>query len=370
MLDSNQVKEMLTTEDIIRLCCDLQGEDNYFYDSQNHPMFLTSLEHEGGDSFKLCYYPETKLFYCFTRGTSDDIFSLVQKAKGFEDFMDAFKFVCQYFNLKDNGFNEEKPDLTDDWDIFQQIEDYSNKEEEKPNDIIQSNILEYYYPLAAPVEWQQDGISPEVMRAYGIRVDTALQKIIIPHRDINGNLIGIRCRNFNPIEIEKGKYMPVKIEETWYSHSLGKNLYGLAENRDTIKKLKKVVVCESEKSVLQAASFYGINNNWVVATCGSNLSEYQMDLLLNLGVEEVVLGYDHDFTTGRGEPETIEYEKKLIHNVQYLTQYVNVYIIMDYDGITGYKDSPTDRGKEIFEKLLHNKIHVGTLSVDILKKRR
>ena len=53
MLDSAKVKEMLSQDDIIRLCCSLQDDDTYLMDSQGRPLFLTSLDHEGGDSYKL-----------------------------------------------------------------------------------------------------------------------------------------------------------------------------------------------------------------------------------------------------------------------------------------------------------------------------
>lgn len=369
MLSSSQVKEMLTVDDIIQLCCYLQGDDTYFFDSQHHPTFSTSLDHEGGDSYKLVYYDESKLFYCFTRGTSYDVFELVRRATGIEEFYDSFKYVCEFFQLRDSNAEENSNDLIDDWDIFNQIDDFEKEKVDIPNAPINENIIDYYYPLAAPTEWIKDGISPEVMYHFGIRIDAALQKIIIPHRDIEGHLIGIRGRTFDPFELLKGKYMPVKIEETWYTHSLGKNLYGLYENKETIKRLKKVLVCESEKAVMQCATMYGIDNNFCVATCGSNLSEDQMNLLIQLGVEELVLGYDKEYTTGRGEAETLAYFNKLVNHVQYLTQFMEVFIIMDYDNLLNYKDSPTDHGSEVLEKLMKNKIRVGTITNQALERR-
>ena len=74
MLDSAKVKEMLSQDDIIRLCCSLQEDDTYLVDSQGRPLFLTSLDHEGGDSYKLCYFDDSKLFYVYTRGASYDVF--------------------------------------------------------------------------------------------------------------------------------------------------------------------------------------------------------------------------------------------------------------------------------------------------------
>ena len=365
-MTSDKIKEKLTTDDIIKLCCFLQGSDEYKYDNYGHPIFSTWLCHKG-DSEKLYYYPETKLFHCYTCGKSPDIFELLQGTLD-TDFKGALDYIVKFFNLREIGFEEvESSELTDDWDIFQKIQDYSNIDAETTTiPGIQENLLEYFYPLAAPVEWQREGISKEVMRSYGIRVDSALHKVIIPHRNINGELIGIRGRSYDPIEVDNGKkYMPVIIQGDIYKHSLGKNLFGLYENKDTIARIKKAFVAESEKSVLQLATMYGVENCWAVATCGSSFSKDQMNLLLDLGVEEIILGYDREFEGGKGSEDTSKYEEKLLNIVSPLLPYVNVSVIMDYDHLTPYKASPTDCGKDIFEKLYHNRIRLYTYNEEI-----
>ena len=373
MLDSIQVKNKLSTEDIIKLCCDLQEDDNVLYDTQGHPIFNTCLHHDGGDSYKLVYFDSTKLFRCYTRGESVDIFQIVQNVKKCE-FKEAFDYVVKYFGLSSNGFEDEKyEELTSDWDIFQTLDDYSTEGSNTICEIpeIHENILEYFYPLAAPYEWIKEGINPDVMRYYGIRIDSALNKIIIPHRDVNGKLVGIRGRSYDPVELDEGKkYMPIFIQGQMYAHPLGKNLFGLAENKATIQRIKKVFVVEAEKSVLQLASIYGIDNCFAVATCGSSFSKDQMNLLLELGVQEIVLGYDREFKGGRGEQDTVDYEEKLMKVVSPLLPYVNVSVIIDYDHLTQYKDSPTDRGKEIFEKLYHQRIKLQTYSEEKVSRRK
>ena len=373
MLDSAKVKEMLSQDDIIRLCCSLQEDDTYLMDSQGRPLFLTSLDHEGGDSYKLCYFDDSKLFYVYTRGASYDVFELVKRAKGFQEFSEAFRYVCDFFSLRDDGFEEEKKPLIDDWDIFQKMEDYSKPQEKKKeeNQPIQENLLDYWEPLAAPSEWFPDHILPSAMRRFGIRIDSALFKIIIPHRNAKGELIGVRGRSFNEIEASSGmKYAPVQLEGKWLNHKLGLNLYGLYENGENIRRLKKVAIFEAEKSVLQCESYYGPNNNFALATCGSNLSQEQMDLLLDLGVDEVILCYDKEWTDGVGQPEYMAYREKLRHHVQYLSQYCATYIVMDRDGLLNYKDSPSDKGRETLEALMKQKEYVPCISANGIKKRR
>lgn len=373
MLDSNQVKEKLTVDDIIKICCDLQGDDNVYYDAKGNPMFNTCIDHDGGDSYKLVYYDSTKLFHCYTRGTTKDLFEIVQYAKGFESFIDAFQYVVQYFHLKNTGF-EAPAKLTSDWDIFQFVKDKESVVEEVQNDevkVINENMLEYFYPMAAPYEWKKEGIAAEVMYQYGIRIDSALHHIIIPQRNIKGELIGIRRRSFDPFEVAAGKkYMPVFIEGDVYATPTSKTLFGIYENQTTIRKLKRVLLVEGEKSVMQLATMYGQNNCWALACYGSSLSSDHIKLLLELGVEEVVLGFDREFNGSGVDKDILEYKEKLYKVVKPLLPYMRVAIIMDTDHLTQYKDSPTDRGKEIFEKLYHARRYVQIPENNVLKKQK
>ena len=95
-----------------------------------------------------------------------------------------------------------------------------------------------------------------------------------------------------------------------------------------------------------------------------------MDLLLNLGVDEVILCYDKEWTDGVGQPEYMAYREKLRQHVQYLSQYCATYIVMDKDGLLNYKDSPSDKGKETLEALMKQKEYVPCISATTIKKRR
>ena len=55
------------------------------------------------------------------------------------------------------------------------------------------------------------------MDKFDIRYSISQNRIIIPHRDVHGRLVGVRCRVLNEWEVENlGKYMPVQIENIWY----------------------------------------------------------------------------------------------------------------------------------------------------------
>lgn len=356
MLNAQKIIDKITTEQVIRLCCDLQGTNTYLTDSYGNPIFNTCLDHNGGKSYKLYYFADSHRFYVFTTGEGYDIFELVKRAKGFSSFKESYDFIVNYFHFKNTiyGFDEDTFGVED-----ISIERIPQKKVKLDREI-NENILEFFYPLASPTEWEKEGISTEVMNFYGIRCDSANQKIIIPQRDCNGKLVGIRGRSFNPIDIDNGrKYMPIKIENDLYNCPLGNHLFGLNYNRKGISKANKVLIVEGEKSVLQMSTFYSLDLCYAVATCGFNISDEQIDLLLSLGVPDVIVGFDRDFHGTGDDSDVLEYEKKLLKVVKPLLAYFNVYILIDKkEHLLPYKASPTDCGQLTYRKLLAQKIHI------------
>ena len=397
-MTSKELKDKLTTEDIIKYVTEFLGSDAPEYKG-DIPVFQTICHnHPHCGKHKLFYYPESKAFHCYTECAENfDIFSLTCKAKGYDqilDFRKAYADVANFFHINTKqikfGFGDgEEQDLADGWTILNKYKDYTNvRSTLPPLPEVQESILEYFGPPVAPSEWIKEGISPEVMYDYGIRVDSALKKIIIPHRAVDGTLCGIRGRSFDPVEVADGKkYMPVYIENDCYKHPLGQNLYGLYENQDVIRRLKKVAVFEGEKSVLLCGSYYNKyyydvdkitgmvtrrceNNNFSVATCGSSFSPQQLNLLLKLGVTEIIFCYDKENDDDRESQLTKDYESKLLKLALPLTKYVSVNVVMDYDGLLGYKDSPADRGRETLEKLMKLKQKVNPIEAETARTRK
>ena len=147
--------------------------------------------------------------------------------------------------------------------------------------------------------------------------DVKLQ-IIIPNRDIDGDLVGIRARNFDKYVLDKGmKYSPIKLEKKQYSCPTGYNLYGIYENKEAIERIKKCIIVEGEKSVLLYGSYFGCKNNIALATLGSTLSNYQRDIIIDRDVEETIIAYDKDFLyseIAKDNKEHIKKYNKLIKN--------------------------------------------------------
>lgn len=110
-----------------------------------------------------------------------------------------------------------------------------------------------------------------------------------------------------------------------------------------------------EKSVLKAQTYFGFNNDIYVACCGSNVSAYQVQLLIDAGAQEIIIAFDRQFKH-YGDNEyfhLIEHLKKITLKYK---NYVNISCIIDKKKMTDYKDSPIDKGKEIFLKLFKERI--------------
>ena len=358
--DKDSIKNNLDISQVKEIVAELGGEPQI----QGEILISKTICH-GGNSRKLYYYDNSHLFHCFTEcGESFDIFELVRKVKSREQGSEyqlpqAIEYVAQYFGYSPIERQDESSisyDLTyvENYDRIKNIELETQIVELKEYD--DGFLKNLPHPLITP--WIEDNISPDVMNYYEICFDPKNQGIVIPHRDINGKLIGVRERTLITENAEKyGKYLPMKLSGKMYNHPLSFNLYGLYQNKDHIKAIKKAIVLESEKSVLQYASMFGQDNNIAVAMCGSSFINYQAWLLINLGVKEIIIGLDHDFTDVNSEKAKLKIKNlKNIHKKY--GSYVNISFIWDKNHLTGHKASPTDCGKNIFLSLYKNRISI------------
>ena len=204
--------------------------------------------------------------------------------------------------------------------------------------------------------WLKEDISQEAMNHARIGYFPGSHQITIPHYDSSNRFIGLRGRTLIEEDAERfGKYRPMKIGEQWYNHPLGMNLYNLNNSKAQIRTIQKAIIFESEKSCLKYQSYFGIENDISVACCGSSVSAYQIQMLIDAGAKEIIIAFDRQFKqTGDDE------HKKLVKNFMKLHgRYKNevlISFIMDKKMITGYKDSPVDCGKEKFIQLFKERV--------------
>ena len=310
-------------------------------------------------SMKLYWYQNNKIFRCYTEcNEAMSIFSLYKKFIAINEdriiqddeaeeyikhCLKQIKFITNEKVNKNNfntDFNKYKFDKT-----IPILQEY-------PLQVLDC-FIHYYHP-----SWLKDGITKEAMDRFKIRFSIGQNKIIIPHFDINGRLIGIRGRALEPDEIKhEGKYRPIQLGDTLYTHQLQFNLYGIYEHKKGIQRRRSAIIAEAEKSVLLDEGYYGELSN-TVACCGSTFNKYHISMLTDiLGANEIVIALDKEYNDWRDD-KAKKWRKKIESMChKYINQATFSYI-WDYDNLLEEKDSPFDKGKEVFEYLYKNRIKI------------
>lgn len=351
MINKDQLKESLDINEVSILLEEFGGEPSISSFGiisrticHNHPSDKSSR--------KLFYYENTHLFKCFTEcSESFDIFELVIKCFKIQrdseiGLSEAIKFILSKLGKSFQDFFKE---ARVEKDYFLEFLENETQHEKKEFKEYEENLIENL-PCLRIEDWEEDGIFYKDLQKYNIRYYIPTAQVVIPHYNINSKLIGIRGRQMIQEEADKyGKYMPLIVSGEMYNHPLGFNLYGIHLNKQNIINSKTVILVEGEKSVLQAENF--LANNIVVAVCGSSISKYQIDELISLGVTELIIAFDRQYKE-YGDEECLIWHDKINKMVCKYKIYFNITIMFDTENLLEYKDSPTDKGKEVFETLL------------------
>lgn len=361
--DKDKIKESLTENDIYLILEEFGGNP------EQHQFGIVSAtichNEPGVGSKKLYYYFNSRLFQCYTgcANSSFDIFELVIKVAEIQwhktfTLYDAMRWIAYRFGF--SGSYEEIPQANiEDWQYlsnYERIQDINFKIESAVLKEYDQTILKRFNYNIKIVPWINEGITQEVMKKAKIGYYPGGQQITIPHFDKDGRFIGLRGRTLGKEEGEQyGKYRPLYINKILYSHPLGMNLYNLNNSKKAIKTMKKAIVFESEKSSLMFQSYFGVDNDISVACCGSSLSAYQIQLLIEAGAEEIIIAFDRQFKI-LGDDEFKKLKANLLKIRERYKNFVTISFIFDKKMITGYKSSPIDEGPEKFLQLFKERI--------------
>ena len=349
-MDYAEIISNLNTDSVIHLMTEL-GADRY--DDRGDFVIFPTICHnlESSEaSMKLYFYKKNKMFVCYTECGSMSIFKFLrtyyeERQIEYDWYQDIYEVVCNCSSFKQKeGFI--KP-------VYKSLKErYSVARKEVQLPEYSPNVLDCFIKHYPP-EWLNDGISKLAMDKFNISYSISQNKIIIPHYDIDGRLVGIRGRALNEWEVENvGKYAPIRIENTWYKHPLSMNLYGLNVNRKNIRAHGLCFLFESEKAVMQMENFHLPNCS--VAVCGSNFNKYQLNILMKTcAPHEIILCFDKEELPGEDK-----YFNKLWNICQKYKNYCNFSFIYDREGLLDLKDSPTDKGEETFIKLIGKRVIV------------
>lgn len=362
IFDKNDIKQALSIEQIFDLLQNWGAEPEY----TNFGILSSTICHNkpGEGSKKLYYYANSELFQCYSNCNSFDIFQLVIKVMEIQNNIvfnlnDAVRWIAQKLGISGRLEEDINDEGLKDWKYlanYERIQEIKVNTQEivlKQYDDVILSRFNYQVKLDP---WLQEGINQEVLDYASIGYYAGGDQITIPHFDINNRFIGLRGRTLCKMEGELyGKYRPLKINNELYNHPLGYNLYGLNWTKENIKTMKKAILVEGEKSVLKYASYFGIENNICVASCGSSLTSYQVQLLLSLGINELIIAFDKQYEKCNTE-ESKKWAKKLVQIHNKYKNEILISFLWDKDEVLGYKESPLDVDKEKFLYLFKRRI--------------
>lgn len=269
-----------------------------------------------------------------------DLISLVEDIKKI-NFIEAVKYL---HNILDLPFEfkkqKEKPKKKfDPLEVFtKQLR--SNRRVVNVEDIqvLEEELLNDFVPMLY-IDWlRNDGITNRARDKFNIAYSYKRKRIVIPiYHWLTKELVGFNMRTTVP------NYEEFGIPKYWITPTYQKsnNLYGLAQNYDSIVSKKTVTVFESEKATLQR---FSLMDDTCVSLQGKSMSEEQTRILIGLDAE-ITIALDKDVDIN---------EIRFICEKFYRIRPVSY--ILDKWNLLDAKDSPTDKGNKIYQFLFKHRV--------------
>lgn len=275
--------------------------------------------------------PSTRLWYDFSATAGGSVLDFIRRYHKV-NFRRAVEIACEYIG-GDIKQLPEPLEATKHIKKFRPVEDRRKAPRYKklPDDIMQK----YDSNSEKLKAWLDEGISQEVLNKYQVRYDPFSNRLVYPITNENGDIINVKGRTLD----SDYKVKKISKYQNFFDIGVMDFVFNLNFAKENIRKLGFVVVFEAEKSVMLAET-YGINNSIAIMT--SSLNDPQFELLVRLGADIVfALDKDKDVTKDK--------------NAQRLKRYVKVSYLEDTKGLLGEKDSPIDKGRDVFIEMYRNR---------------
>ena len=270
---------------------------------------------------------------------NSDIITLVEYNKNLS-FIDAVKYIHKILGLEykysKKSSKKPKKEESNMLEVFEKHLCKKKKVDVSDIQILDEDLINDYIPLLH-IDWFKEGIMPWTRDKFGLAYSYKYKRVVIPIRYwLTKELVGFNMRttveNYDEFGIKKYYLTPT------YQKNL--NLYGLAENYDTIQKAGYVVVYESEKSVLKRDS---LGDSTGVALSGHTMSDEQASILWGLDVD-IIISMDKDVSI-----------EEIRHMCSKLYRGRNVYYTYDKWDLLSEKDSIADKSNKIFDFMMKYK---------------
>lgn len=340
MNDLASIKLMILEEKNIELLLEEMGMDNITFEQGGELITCRLPDRFNSSNNRAVQIKMNEHLTCYIRNRSDfrgDIYSLVSyivfDARDDEinrTLTKAKSFICEVFGIDAKGVRK-LAQRTDYAKRLKELAKKAHKNEFIPNVPIPENTLDKYADLYPDV-WVDEGISRTALDFFEVRVDVESGRIMLPIRNHKGQLVGTKGRGYYLPYDPKRKYLYLdKCDQS-------KELFGFWIAKKFIKKKKIVYIFEGEKSVMKCFDnrFYE-----AVSVGSSSISDRQVQMINSLEEDiQIILAFDK----GK-EPEEIQKVAEIFKNN-------DVYAIVDTLGLLEEKDSPIDKGFEVFKQLV------------------
>ena len=326
--DSEALNEICSQIDLYEY-----ASENYDFEKRGLDSYATHCPLHVDKTASLFITPSKNMFHCFSCGVGGNLVNWLMTFENLS-FNEAVEKVGKL-----SGVDIKNLKQCESLKIFKSIRRITLKDNSKKitREILPETEIDKFSD-EIPQEWVDEGINPDVMKIFNIRIDNEANRIIYPVYDKEFRLIGFKGRtryeNYKAIGIQK--YMNyTKIGTTDF-------FIGMKEQYEKINQLKKVIIFEGIKSVMKA---YDWGYDYTLAAETSCLNDEQIKILIQMGIKDITIAFDSDVDI-----------KKIRESTTMLRKFANVFILRDRrfirDRLLGEKEAPVDRGREIFETLL------------------
>lgn len=270
-------------------------------------------------------------------GDNSDIITLVQYNKSMS-FVEAIKYLHKILDLPFEFKKSAQPEKKfDPLAIFKRVA--SKRRIVNVDDIqaLEDELLNDFIPMLH-IDWYREGIMPWARDKFNLAYSYKRKRIVIPiYHWLTKELVGFNMRTTVPNHEEFG------IPKYWITPTYQKstNLYGLAENYDSITSKKIVTVFESEKSTLKR---FSLTDDTCVSLQGKSMSEEQARILIGLNAE-IVIALDKDVDINE-----VRFMCEKFYHIRPVSYIYDKWDLLDK------KDSPADKGNKIYRFLFKHRV--------------
>lgn len=281
--------------------------------------------------------PSKNKFHCFSCGVGGNLINWIMTFENMS-FKDAVDKVTNLAGVDINSLKQCES-LSFYKSVYRSMQKSQNPASHITRQILDPSYLNQFSD-ELPQEWIDEGIRPDVMREFGIRIDNKSNRIIYPVYDNDLNLIGVkgrtRFKNYDELKIKKYQNYQAIGTTDYFS--------GMRENRDFIIKENSAIIFEGIKSVMKLRG-WGWNTALGAETYG--LNDAQALILIKMGIKDVTIADDKGISLNKIRELTFTNK---------LRRFTNVYAVIDKHGLLEDKMAPCDAGRAVWEQLYDERI--------------